>query len=76
MIGIAHQFGKLIRARRLSRHISQDSLAGLAGLNRGYVGRIERGLASPSLETAHRLANALGECLPSLIAECMRDNHD
>ena len=70
MTAIAIRFGQLIRARRGSRGLSQEALAELAGLNRSYLGEVERGSASASIETLEKLAAALGERLSDLLREC------
>ena len=48
----------ILRARRRQR-ISQEELAARAGMDRTYVGGIERGEENPSLEKILRLARAL-----------------
>ena len=75
MTEITRRFGKVIRSGRESRGLSQESLAEIADLNRNYIGKIERNLAVPSLETMQKLADALNERLSSLIAQCEYD-HD
>ncbi|MEH2566731.1 helix-turn-helix domain-containing protein [Bradyrhizobium sp. AZCC 2289] len=44
---------------RVKRALSQEALAVDAGVDRSYVGRIERGVENPSVETLDRLATAL-----------------
>lgn len=58
----------------MSRGLSQESLSEIADLNRSYIGRIERGAAVPSIETLQKLADALGEHLSSLLAQCENDD--
>jgi len=65
-------FGPVIRQLRDSRGWSQEHLAGLADLNRSYMGEIERSAAMPSLATAEKLAHALGVPLSELISHCER----
>jgi len=48
----------ILRARRRQR-ISQEELAARAGMDRTYVGGIERGEENPSLEKILLLARAL-----------------
>ena len=55
------RFGAVVRQLRESRRWSQEHLAGLASINRSYMGEVERGAAMPSLATAEKLAHALGE---------------
>lgn len=55
-----HLFGRHLRALRTSRRLSQEKLGHLAGLDRNYVGQVERGHRAPGLENIVRLALALG----------------
>jgi transcriptional regulator with XRE-family HTH domain len=52
-------FGKRLRELRLQREISQEKLAEIADLHRNYVGVLERGGQSPSLDAICKLAHAL-----------------
>ncbi len=73
MGGIVCRFGQEIRSRRSSLGLSQEALAELAGISRGYLGQVERGRAVPSLMTMQSLADALGETLSTLIISCEDD---
>ncbi len=53
--------GQRIRARRLDLGLSQEGLAHAAGLDRSYVGRIERGEQNLTFTALVRLARAM-EC--------------
>lgn len=67
-MGIAQQFGKnLSRVRRRSG-ISQEELAVRASLHRTEIGLLERGERLPRIDTALKLAGALGVSLDELIA--------
>lgn len=48
-----------LRRLRVKRSLSQEALAVDAGVDRSYVGRIERGVENPTVETLDRLAKAL-----------------
>ena len=74
MSALAIRFGNVLRAAREQRGLSQEALAGLASLNRSYLGEIERGVAVPSLDTLKKLADALGEKLSDLISQCEQDD--
>lgn len=50
-----------LRRIRVSKGISQDELALRAGVERAYVGHIERGVKNPTVQTLSKLAAAL-EC--------------
>lgn len=52
-------FGKRIRELRLKAGLSQEALAGLAGIHRNYLGETERGLRNIALKNILRLAAAL-----------------
>jgi len=56
--------GKLVawnlRRFRVERGLSQEAFAVDAGLDRSYVGRIERGLENPTVETLEKFAKVLG----------------
>jgi transcriptional regulator with XRE-family HTH domain len=65
---LRQRFGHVVRVTREDRGWSQEQLAGRADLNRSYLGEIERGTVMPSIETAAKLAAALGVSLSSLIA--------
>lgn len=48
-----------LRRIRVAKNISQDELALLAGVERAYVGHIERGKKNPTILTLDKLAKAL-----------------
>lgn len=48
-----------IRRWRVRRDLSQESLGVDAGVDRTYVGRLERGLENPTVKLLDRLAAAL-----------------
>jgi ribosome-binding protein aMBF1 (putative translation factor) len=57
---LAAQFGERLRTLREDRELSQEALADRAGVHRTYVGRVERGEATPTLYSIVRLAGGLG----------------
>lgn len=64
------QFSQVLRQLREERGWSQEQLAAQAGLNRSYLGEVERGRAIPSLITVSKLAGALEIRLSTMIAHC------
>lgn len=59
MSGLVQQLGVAVRQWRESRGWTQEQLAAHAGLNRTYVGEIERGSCIASILTVEKLAQAL-----------------
>jgi len=53
-------FGSKVRSIRKSLGISQELLADLSGLDRSYVGGVERGERNVSLGNIEKIAQALG----------------
>lgn len=74
MSPIAVNFGRIVRRAREARGLSQEALADLASVSRSFLSEVERGSASPSLETMQKLADALGERLSYLILEYEKTN--
>lgn len=62
-------FGLRVRQVRLSRGLSQERLAELAGLHRTYVSSLERGQRNVGLENIHALAKALDVPASELLRE-------
>ena len=62
------QFGERIRTLRLQQDLSQMDLAELADLNTTYIGHLEHGTKSPTLQTLAKLSNALHLSLPRLLS--------
>lgn len=54
------KFGKHLTKLRLEYGISQEALALQCGINRTYMGEIERGEKSPSLVIITKIAKGLG----------------
>lgn len=62
-------FRQCIRRLRHEADISQERLALEAGLDRGYMGKLEKGQHSPSLETLYKLLPPLGISFTQFAAE-------
>lgn len=52
-------FGQRLKNIREHKHLSQEKLAALAGFNRTYISKIERGERNITLDALQRLARAL-----------------
>ena len=52
----SREFGKAVRALRLKKGLTQQTLADACGLDIGYVGGIERGQRNPTLGVMHGIA--------------------
>ncbi len=61
--------GSTIRRIRLSKNISQEELAHLAGVDRSYMGAVERGDNNVAILKLARVAAALGISVSKLIKE-------
>ena len=60
-------FGRTLRAFRLERRLSQDSLAFDSGLDRTYISLLELGIRSPTLNTMIALCLALNISLDAFV---------
>ena len=58
-----------IRRRRQRLGLSQETLAFKSGIDRSYMGGIERGQRNPSLRTLCLIASALGIDLGALLRD-------
>jgi transcriptional regulator with XRE-family HTH domain len=62
-------FGGAVRAVRLEQGISQEALADLAGLDRSYMGGIERGEHNVALINIQKVAAALDLTIAELMTQ-------
>ena len=60
-------FGKRVREIRKSKSISQESLAEMAGIDRSYMGNIERGEKNITLKKAYEICDALNVSITELV---------
>ena len=71
---VHQRLGPIVREARIAQGWSQERLAETAGLDRSYVGEIERGRVSPTLLTLEKLATALQLAPSELISRCELHN--
>ncbi|MFZ5867399.1 MAG: helix-turn-helix domain-containing protein [Thermodesulfobacteriota bacterium] len=62
------RFGQNLKAQRFRTGLSQEELANKAGLDRSYVGGVERGERNVSLLNILKLAESLGISISELVA--------
>jgi transcriptional regulator with XRE-family HTH domain len=61
--------GRTIKRLRVQRGLSQEELAHRSGMDRTWVGGIERGEKNPSFEKLVHLASALDVRVSDLVSE-------
>ena len=60
IVHTAKDIGRLIRERRAELSLSQDQVAGIAGINRRVLGELERGKPTVRLEIVLDVVSVLG----------------
>ena len=63
------QIAKNIKKIRLENKLSQEKLAELSGLTKGYISKIEKSDTAPPLSTLSKIASALNADITTLTAE-------
>ncbi len=69
---LRYRIGELVRQHRQNRNYSQQALAAICGMNRSYVGALERGEHNVSLANLARIAAGLEISLTRLLGEAAR----
>lgn len=59
MSELSIKIGQLIRTKRKERNITQESLSLRCGIDRSYMGRIERGEVNITVEKLYLIASIL-----------------
>ena len=70
---VAQRLSLVVKQRRKQLRISQEELAGLAGIDRTYASQIERAIANPSLTVLCSIAGSLKITLSQLLGESPLD---
>jgi transcriptional regulator with XRE-family HTH domain len=68
------RLGARIREERLRLHLTQAELAEAIDISNTYMGAIERGERSLTLDTLVRLVNRLGVTVDYMLADSVSDN--
>ncbi|HEY1976185.1 MAG TPA: helix-turn-helix transcriptional regulator [Candidatus Baltobacteraceae bacterium] len=66
--GLVAAFLAILKELRNDQNLTHESLAELAGIDRTYIGVLEKGNSQPTLGMAQKLAEALGFPLSGLVA--------
>lgn len=69
---LALAFGETVRALREVSGVAQEALALDAGMDRSYLGKVERGEKQPSLDIVFRLSKALSVTPSELVEKTAR----
>lgn len=71
IVGMSKQellvLGQIIRSKREAQNLTQVDLAAKAGVDRNYVGMLERGERNPSYLSLQKIAHGLGITVDQLI---------
>lgn len=67
MTELSIAIGQLIRKQRTQQSITQESLALQCGIDRSYMGRIERGEVNLTVEKLYEIASVLGVSAKELL---------
>jgi transcriptional regulator with XRE-family HTH domain len=73
---LARRFGELVRRLRQERGYSQEEFSFRVGLHQTYVSSVERGERNVTIQTADRIAKALGTKLSDLFGELERESDE
>lgn len=64
---ILKRFGARVRELRLEKGLSQEKFAGKCGLDRTYLGSVERGERNIALRNIEKIAKAFGKSAAELM---------
>ncbi len=73
MNGTARAFGRQIKILRHESLMTQEELARIADISVSFLGGIEAGRKSPTIETVEKLADALNISVSLLFLRCEND---
>ena len=73
---LAERFGELVRSLRQEKGYSQEEFSFRVGLHQTYVSSVERGERNVTIQTADRIAKALGTTLAEMFGRIERGSDD
>lgn len=73
---MSSNFDKIIADLRKQKNWSQSDLANGSGVSREMIGKYERGIATPSLDAAKKIADAFEVSLDYLVGEGQNASFD
>ena len=65
-------FGEVLRARRKAQKLSQEELAGRAGIAMRYISLLECNKRQPTISTLYLLSGALGISMTDFVSDIER----
>jgi len=68
-VSVLGDFGSAVREARIAKGISQEALADIAGIDRSYMGGIERGEHNLALVNIQKIAAALDTSIAELMKQ-------
>jgi transcriptional regulator with XRE-family HTH domain len=63
-----NRFGNAVRNARTAAGLTQEDLADRSGLDRSYIGGVERGERNPTLGVIEKIAEGLGVTLAEIFS--------
>ena len=63
------KLGQIIRSKREKKGLTQVELSEEAGVDRNYIGMLERGERNPSYLSLQKIANGLGITVEKLLTD-------
>jgi transcriptional regulator with XRE-family HTH domain len=73
---LARRLGEVVRRLRQERGYTQEAFSFRVGLHQTYVSSVERGERNVTIQTADRIAKALGTTLADLFGELERGSDE
>lgn len=70
-----NSIGKNIRKYRISKGLRQEDIAEQTGLSPNYIGMIERGEKTPSLETFINIVNVIGVSSDVILSDVLKNGY-